>query len=219
MNAGRGADGREEGDDSECRVEQCSQCLQEIVNKSLEDHLQENCSHSVPCKLKHAGCNFEGPRYQMVEHLKSNMLHHLTLISEFVKKEKEKRQKLGKLVKEEKEIREKLGKLVKEEKEIREKLGKLVKEEKEIREKLLGKLVKVTIGVGFIVGAIMLGGLLLGGFLYFNRKQANLEIVKSLEDSVAKNTRCLQLLREEFKKVKLDAQRSWWESFKSRLRS
>ena len=164
MNAGRGADGREEGGDSECRVEQCPQCQQEVVNKSLEDHLQEDCSHSVPCKLKHTGCDFEGPRYQMVEHMESN---HLTLIS---KKEKEKREK---------------------------------------REKL----VKVTIGVVVIVVGVVFVG---GGFLYY-RKQ--LESIKSLEDSVANNARCIQQLRKELKKVKPDAQGSWWESFKSWLRS
>ena len=180
-NVEKGLDGREEGDDNECRVKQCPKCQQEVVNKSLEDHHQEDCSHPVPCKLKHAGCDFEGPRYQVEEHLKSNMLHHLTLISEFIKKEKEKREKL-----------------------------KLV-----------------TIGVGVIVGLIMLGG-----FLYLKARKASLESVKSLEGSVATNASDLQQLGKEFKdsvaknargieqlREKLDTtQGSLWKTFTSYIK-
>ena len=91
-NVQSGLDRRGEGDDSECRVEQCPQCQQEVANKSMEDHFQEDCSHQVPCELKHVGCNFEGPRYQMVQHMESNM-PHLSLISNCIKEEKERRSK------------------------------------------------------------------------------------------------------------------------------
>ena len=134
-NVNRG-DGR---DDCECRVEQCPQCQQEVVNKSMEDHLQEDCSHQVvPCKLKHAGCDFEGLRCEMAQHM---VLHQPTLIFEFTKEERDKHEKLDKLVKEERDKREKLDKLVKEERDKREKLDKLVKEERDKHEKL-DKLVK-----------------------------------------------------------------------------
>ena len=91
-NVEKGLDGREGDDDCECRVEQCPQCQQEVV-KSSKDHL-EDCSHQVPCKLKLAGCDFKGSHYEMAQHMDEHMLDHLTLISEFIKKEKEKHEKL-----------------------------------------------------------------------------------------------------------------------------
>ena len=141
-NVESGLDGRVEGDDSECPVEQCPQCQQEVANKSMEDHFQEDCSHQeVPCELKHAGCNFKGPRYQMLQHMESNMPHHFSLISNFIK------------------------------------------EEKERCSKELKNLKNLTIGI-VVVGVIMLGG-----FLYFNRRlqlQVS-ELAPSIEKSVTKN--------------------------------
>ena len=131
-------------------------------NGDAEDHQE------VPCELQYAGCDFKGDRYQMTQHRESNMPRHLSLISEFTKKERDK----------------------------------------------CNRAIAVIVVVGVIVGV-----LILGGFLYFDRRLANLEgrvkllnhskvaslerRIKLLKNSLDKNASSLQRLRQDFKNVKL----------------
>ena len=100
-NAQSEADGVEEVvEGCEYRLEVCPDCQKEVALKFMEAHLQKDPNHQVvPCELKHAGCNFECPRYQMARHEESNMLNHLSLISRLAKEERDKRVKLERIFK------------------------------------------------------------------------------------------------------------------------
>ena len=95
-NAHSEADGVEEVvQGCEYRLEVCPDCQKEVILKFMEAHLQKDPNHQVvPCELKHAGCNFECPLYQMAWHEESKMLYHLSLINRLAKEEKVKRDKL-----------------------------------------------------------------------------------------------------------------------------
>ena len=96
-NAERGSVGIEEVKEDECRVEQCPDCQQELVSKSLEDHRLQDPNHLVvPCELNYAGCDFKGPRYLMARHLESSV--HLSLAFRLVKEEKDRHQKQLKVI-------------------------------------------------------------------------------------------------------------------------
>ena len=192
----------EVGDDCECRVEQCPQCQQEVVNKSLEDHFQEDCSHQVVlCELKYAGCDFEDLRCEMAQHMEFNRLHHLTLICEFTKEERDKHEELVKLVKEERDKLEKLDKLVKEERDKREKLDKHVKEESEKRKKLEKLLKEERSKCGRANVAIIGVIAVVVSIVYLARFESR---VKILKDSLNKTDSNVQQLMEGFCKKYID---------------
>ena len=103
-NAQSEADSVEEVEGCEYRLEVCPDCQKEVALKFMEAHLQEDPNHQVvPCELKHAGCNFECPCYQMVQHKESKMLYHLSLINGLAKENRDNR-----LAKEERDKRDKL---------------------------------------------------------------------------------------------------------------
>ena len=174
-NSDGGPDGTEEGDDCECRVEQCPQCQQEVVNQSMEDHLQED-HQEVPCELQYAGCDFKGDRYQITQHIESNMPRHLSLISEFTKKERDKCNRAISVIK------------------YTVVVGVIV-----------GVIIGVIVGAFILGGFVYLDRRLEGHVKLLNdSKVPSLKSrIKLLKNSLDKNASSLQRLRLDFKNVKL----------------
>jgi hypothetical protein len=64
-------------------------CSKKVARKNINDHLDNSCAHTKPCKLKEFGCKFVARgvdwEEQLKVHLSANATDHIEKLAEVVK--------------------------------------------------------------------------------------------------------------------------------------
>ena len=67
-----------------CRYQEttCKKCDKKLLYDQLKSHIENNCAYRVvECNFKFAGCNFQGPKYSMPNHIQEKMSEHLSFMA------------------------------------------------------------------------------------------------------------------------------------------